>query len=273
MTRAAPYLLLDAGGTLVCPNVDVLLQASHEHGYALDPGSLISSFFARVHRFDGRLRDQGSDAEAGSFLPDVLVLAGVGRGDASLIVEEAIGLSGGRSLWAYPLPGVEDALGDLHAAGYRMSVVSNSDGTVMQQMADLDLSIYFERVFDSAILGIAKPDPGIFRRVLADLDLAPGDCLYTGDVVMVDVVCANACRIPAVHLDPLGLYGSWPGYRTKDLPTLARMLARRSFQFRQRSRWDRYFASLPRDRSSWDSALPRPIWWSSRLTEGVRPRI
>jgi putative hydrolase of the HAD superfamily len=216
--------LLDAGGTLVCPNADRIVEAGRALGYPLDADRVIASFFRRAHRFDASLRARGADPGAARFLVDVITLAGVPAPAAASILDEALRLSHPHSLWTYALPGVARALDELRQAGYRMSVVSNSDGSVAQQMEDLGLAHHFERIFDSAILGVAKPDPEIFRRVLADLGLDPTDCLYAGDIVMIDVVCANACRMPAVHFDPLGLYAAWPGFRTQDLPSLTRML-------------------------------------------------
>jgi putative hydrolase of the HAD superfamily len=224
--RRAPYLLLDAGGTLVWPNAELLAEAGARRGHPLDDHRLLAAFYTRVHRLDGRLRAQGADPEFGRFLADVVELAGAPRDNAAAILEEAARRSGARSLWTFALPGVAQALEQLAAAGFAMSVVSNSDGTVEQQMIDLGFARWFDRVFDSATLGVAKPDPAILRLVLAELALAPGDCLFVGDVVMVDVACASACGMRAVHLDPLHLYEGWPGLHLADLPALAARLIR-----------------------------------------------
>jgi FMN phosphatase YigB (HAD superfamily) len=102
-----------------------------------------------------------------------------------------------------------------------MSVVSNSGGNVAHQIADLGLSSYFDEVFDSHPLGVEKPDPRIFQLVLANLGLRPAECLFVGDVFMVDVIGANAAGIAAIHLDPLDLYAGWPGIHTRDLQSFA----------------------------------------------------
>lgn len=216
-----PYLLLDAGGTIVCPKIDLLIEVSRDHGHTIEAAALHRSFFERVHRYDERLRHHGDDPEVQSFLADVLAMAGVPRHDAARVLDRAKERSGPQSLWTHALPGVRDALHGLRAAGFEMSVVSNSDGTVGQQMRDLGLARFFDQVFDSHTLGVAKPDAEILRRVLAALDLVPEECLYVGDVVMIDVLCANAAGVRAVHLDPHGRYEGWPGLHTRDFSTFA----------------------------------------------------
>jgi HAD superfamily hydrolase (TIGR01509 family) len=219
-----PYLLLDAGGTLVCPNVGILTRAARRHACEIDGETLRQSFFRMIHRADRSLRETGRYERIDEFLLDVLVTAGVPEGVAGQVLEHAQALSGTQSLWTCALPGTSEAVEVLHTSGYRMAVVSNSDGTVARQMEDLSLSHYFDAVFDSHLLGVAKPDPRIFRIALTELGLEPDDCLFVGDLFMIDVLGANAAGIPAVHLDPLESCADWPGVRAKDLRTLAGIL-------------------------------------------------
>jgi putative hydrolase of the HAD superfamily len=224
-TRARrPYLLLDAGGTLVCPHVGLLTRAAKRHACEIDGEALRQSFFRMIHRADRSLRETGRYERIDEFLLDVLVTAGVPEGVAGQVLEHAQALSGTQSLWTCALPGTGEAVEMLHTSGYRMAVVSNSDGTVARQMEDLSLSHYFDAVFDSHLLGVAKPDPRIFRIALSELGLEPSDCLFVGDLFMIDVLGANAAGIPAVHLDPLESCREWPGFRAKDLRALAGIL-------------------------------------------------
>jgi putative hydrolase of the HAD superfamily len=224
-TRARrPYLLLDAGGTLVSPNISLLTQAARRHASGLDGEVLRQAFFRMIHRADRSLRETGRYERIEEFLLDVLLTAGVPESVAQQVLEHAQAMSGTQSLWTCALPGTHEAVELLHTAGYRMAVVSNSDGTVARQMEDLSLSHYFDAVFDSHLLGVAKPDPRIFRIALSELGLEPSDCLFVGDLFMIDVLGANAAGIPAVHLDPLESCADWPGIRAKDLRTLADLL-------------------------------------------------
>jgi putative hydrolase of the HAD superfamily len=57
-------------------------------------------------------------------------------------------------------------------------------------------------VLDSALVGVEKPDPAIFRAALDALGVAPGEALYVGDLYDVDVVGARAAGMEAVLLLP-----------------------------------------------------------------------
>jgi len=57
-------------------------------------------------------------------------------------------------------------------------------------------------VLDSALVGVEKPDPAIFRAALAAIGVAPAEALYVGDLYDVDVVGARAAGMEAVLLLP-----------------------------------------------------------------------
>ena len=60
-------------------------------------------------------------------------------------------------------------------------------------------------IVDSALLGVAKPDPLIFASALEALALDPEEVAYVGDSVRYDVVAAVQAGFVAVHFDPHGL--------------------------------------------------------------------
>jgi putative hydrolase of the HAD superfamily len=84
---------------------------------------------------------------------------------------------------------------------------------------------YFDKVFDSHLVGYAKPDVRLFQHALAALGLRPAECLFVGDVYYVDVLGANRAGIAAIHLDPYGLYGGWAGYRVPNIAALPDLMA------------------------------------------------
>lgn len=223
-----PYLLLDAGGTLVFPNAEIIQQSAKSHGLSLDVDALFDSFFRNIYELDLSLRQGGVAPTLHPFLGSLITRAGAPPSLVPAVLTEVERLcrrqdggSWSRTLWTHALPWTHSALERLSAAGYRMSVVSNSDGSVSNQVADLGLARYFDVVFDSYELGVEKPDPRFFYLVLKQLGVGPTDCLLVGDVFMVDVLGANAVGIPAAHIDPLDLYAGWPGVHIRDLRTFA----------------------------------------------------
>ena len=105
-------------------------------------------------------------------------------------------------LWCRTAPGTCESLDRLRAAGLRLGVVSNSDGRVEEALTAAGIRDRFELVLDSALVGVEKPDPAIFRAALNALDVAPEETLYVGDLYDVDVVGARAAGIEAVLLVP-----------------------------------------------------------------------
>jgi putative hydrolase of the HAD superfamily len=107
-------------------------------------------------------------------------------------------------LWCRTLPGTAGALDRLRAAGLRLGIVSNSDGRVEEALTAAGIRDRFEVVLDSALVGVEKPDPAIFRAALTALGVAPEEALYVGDLYEVDVVGARAAGLEAILLVPDG---------------------------------------------------------------------
>ncbi len=127
-------------------------------------------------------------------------------------------------LWNRRLPGRRDALRRIRARGYRMVVVSNSDGSMARTLARLDLDDLFDGLVDSAVVGYEKPDRRIFEAALELVGARPERTVHVGDLYAADVVGARAAGVHAVLLDP---HGDWPETdcpRVADLSELAALL-------------------------------------------------
>ena len=76
------------------------------------------------------------------------------------------------------------------ARRFRLGVVSNSYGNMPPLLAEADLAP-FEVVLDSALVGIAKPDPALYALAATRLGLPPATILHVGDSWERDVVPAH----------------------------------------------------------------------------------
>jgi len=107
-----------------------------------------------------------------------------------------------------------------------MGVVSNSDGTVQAELRRLGVcyapdgtephpaGVPVGVVIDSAVVGVAKPDPAIFGLALDVLGVpASGTVLHVGDSLRYDVAGALAAGLQPVHLDPHGFCPAPDGHR------------------------------------------------------------
>lgn len=105
-----------------------------------------------------------------------------------------------RAVTAAPIQRVE-AIRQL-APHYRLGLLSNFDDAQCgrEVLADTGVADLFEAVIISAEVRLRKPDPRIFRRMLAMLDLAPHEVLFVGDTPRDDVWGAHQVEIPTVWI-------------------------------------------------------------------------
>lgn len=73
---------------------------------------------------------------------------------------------------------------------YRMAVVSNFYGNVEMLCEEAGLTQYLTAVLDSTQVGVAKPDPAIFRKALKQVNAIPEECIFVGDSYERDMLPA-----------------------------------------------------------------------------------
>ena len=196
-------VLFDAGNTLLFLDHPRLAAAVGSAlglpltGPALAAGAALAARAMEAPRLDDRAR-------ASAYLESLFLQAGVPSERLPEVRDALASLHGERHLWSGTAGDTHDALARLRSAGLRLGVVSNSDGRVAEALAAAGLSAYFDVVVDSALAGVEKPDPAIFRTALEALAVTPGEALYVGDLYEVDVVGARAAGLHAVLLVPPG---------------------------------------------------------------------
>jgi HAD superfamily hydrolase (TIGR01509 family) len=82
----------------------------------------------------------------------------------------------------------------------RLAVVSNYTGALERVCREAGLLPLLDVVVDSVRVGVAKPDPEIFRVAVRRLGLPAAECLAVGDSVDRDVLPAKAAGLRAVWL-------------------------------------------------------------------------
>jgi len=91
---------------------------------------------------------------------------------------------------------------------YRLGVVSNFTGNLEPVLEELGVRRLFAAVSDSAVVGVAKPDPRIFLRTLEVLGVAPADAWMAGDNPDADIRPSRA----------LGMRTCWVAPAARPLP-------------------------------------------------------
>jgi putative hydrolase of the HAD superfamily len=97
-------------------------------------------------------------------------------------------------------PEVPAALERLRAGGARLAVVSNWDVSLHDVLERTGLRALLDAVVISAELGVAKPDPAIFRAALERLGTRAADAIHVGDSLDTDVAGARAAGLEAVFV-------------------------------------------------------------------------
>jgi putative hydrolase of the HAD superfamily len=144
---------------------------------------------------------RGTDRErAAAYLETLFQVAGVPPERMGTVRDCLTRLHQELHLWCSVADDTHSALARLRAAGLRLGVVSNSDGRVEVALEAAGLLQYFDVVLDSAVVGVEKPDPAIFRAALDALGVRPEEALFVGDLYEVDVVGARAAGMTAVLL-------------------------------------------------------------------------
>jgi phosphoglycolate phosphatase len=97
-----------------------------------------------------------------------------------------------------PFDGLEGALDDLAAGGYRFAVCTNKLEWLSRRLLDrLNLSSRFSAICGADTFGISKPDPGILRQTIARAGGELSSAIMVGDAGP-DVGVARRAGIPVI---------------------------------------------------------------------------
>jgi putative hydrolase of the HAD superfamily len=173
-----------------------------------------------------RTHDDGGKKYLDLVFARALRLAGA-RGDDAALDRAAAHIHAQhlrRNVWRRVGRGNREALERLRAAGFRLAIVSNSEGTIDAMLTDVGLRPYFETVVDSAIVGSVKPDARIFQIALERLSLEPADVMMVGDLPTADVFGPRALGIRAALVDPHDIHSWVDAPRFPDFPAFVASL-------------------------------------------------
>jgi putative hydrolase of the HAD superfamily len=205
-------VILDVGGVFLVPHFETVAAALSEHGIQLDAAGA-----ERAHFFGARALDTSSDD------PDDLRLAyffGYAEGAGVPREQRPVAVDRIRAAWAVPnidvwrqhVSGSVDGLRQLAASGVKLGIISNSDGTVEEQLRRGEicqvgegLGVPVLAIIDSGVVGVSKPQVEIFRHALAPIGVKPEQAAYVGDTLRYDVRGARAAGLLPVHFDPYAL--------------------------------------------------------------------
>jgi HAD superfamily hydrolase (TIGR01549 family) len=222
-------IFLDAGGVLVDPNWERVSAALARHGVEVSAAALEAAEPHAKKQLDtGAAVQATSDTTLGwMYFNVVLQRAGLALSEGTdAALRELHDYHAKFNLWESVPREVPAALDRLRAAGHRLVVVSNANGTLRAHFARPDLARRFDVLIDSADEGVEKPDPRIFQLALERSGGRAETTLHAGDFYHVDVVGARAAGLQAWLVDAADLYADHDVPRVPSLAALVdRLLA------------------------------------------------
>lgn len=169
-------VIFDMGGVLIDLDQQACIDAFAEAGYAragemLDPYLQTGMFLA---------------LEEGKLSPEQLYDT-IREQSGKPISDETIASALGKFVKGLPVYKL-DMLRNLRNIGYRTFMLSNTNSIMLRQIADtwftqqgLTLDDYFDRLFLSFEMGVVKPHPEIFHRMIDQSGIRPAEALFIDD--------------------------------------------------------------------------------------------
>lgn len=118
-----------------------------------------------------------------------------------------------------PIPGAEDSLRAVHAAGLPMALCSNSSrGELAVKMRVLGFGAYFAgRIFSFEDVELPKPAPDLYLAAARACGIRPEDCLVVEDSATGAAAgMAAGCRVLGIvpgigvpHIDGMSRFPAW----------------------------------------------------------------
>ncbi len=106
------------------------------------------------------------------------------------------------------VPGIAAALEALHPH-YRLVIATNAGMSTADQvrgaLARSGLDRFFTHIWTARELGIAKPDPAYFARMVSEMGVAPGAVVMVGDTFATDVAGPQQAGLRAIWFNAAGL--------------------------------------------------------------------
>jgi len=211
MAQRFDAVSLDVGGVLVVPDHGILAAALDRLGVAYDRSRFGVGHYLAMAAMAAMDRATSDPEDFTDYLWGFLDAVGVDEA-ARRPAHDALRDLLRTPVWCQPVAGSRQGLTQLAAAGLRLAVTSNSDGTVADLLRRHEWvqvgegpGTSVEVITDSGLVGVGKPDPRVFQATVDALDLPPERIIHVGDSVHYDVEGGAAVGLQTVHMDPFGL--------------------------------------------------------------------
>lgn len=226
-------IFFDAGNTLLYPRLDDRARDLTEAGFPARVEDFHAAERAAKEKLDVWLWPQIRRGEVpttidhyywAEYLNSLMGQVGAPESEHARLIR--ILIDGFRNIrtWSVVMPETPGYLASLKEQGYFMGVISNSIGTVDDQLQHVGMRGYFQAVFDSAIVGVEKPHPEIFQMALASAQVTANEAVFVGDTNATDMGGAQLAGMRGVLIDRIDAYPHAECPRIRLLPELDEVL-------------------------------------------------
>ncbi len=208
-------LFFDAGYTLLFPRVEDLAQDLTVQGYPATAEDFSAAERAGKQKLDEWLWPQIRNGQVprtidhyywGQYLGALMVRIRAPEEEQGRLMRRVADGFRDIRIWSQVLPETSQVLERLRAEGYFMGVISNSVGTIEEQLGRAGLGQYFNTILDSALVGVEKPHPEIFQMALARAGVKASAAIFVGDTYATDIGGAENAGLRGVLIDRVGAY-------------------------------------------------------------------
>jgi putative hydrolase of the HAD superfamily len=148
-------------------------DASVERRHGMPPGSIAEAAFGEASSVRSVITGRITDAQ---WRADIAVrLAPLCGASAHAAVDEWSKSTGAVD------PAVLEVVRTLRRRGWRVGLLTNATSRLDSDLASLGLRQELDAVINSSDLGVAKPDPEVFRLACRVMDASPEDCVFVDD--------------------------------------------------------------------------------------------
>jgi len=233
MTSQIRAIFFDSGNTLIYPRVEELAQDLTAQGYPATAEDFYVAERAGKHDLDAWLWPQIRHGQVprtidhyywGQYLQALMDRIRAPQEARGRLLRRVADRFRDITLWSQVPPETPSFLEALRAQGYFLGVISNSIGTMEEQLGRVGLAGHFDAVLDSAIVGVEKPHPEIFGMALARAKVEPAQAIFVGDTYATDIGGAQLAGLRGVLIDRVGAYPHATCPRIISLPELGQVL-------------------------------------------------
>ncbi len=192
-------VFFDVGGTLIAPKPSVgaiYAEIAAKHGVHADANALEQRF---REQFKGRNPVKTATKEGWREIVSN-VFSNESIRDPQTMFEELFEAFRDPARWSV-FDDVRPTLDALKQKKIRLAIVSNWDERLPPLLDDLGLAPYFEQMFISFKVGVAKPDPTIFLQAIIAMNVDPIEAFHVGDHEVEDVDAAQKAGMRAYLID------------------------------------------------------------------------